>query len=326
MLLGTASYLAVVLLSPRMAAAEVATDGTLGRRVSLRGGDITVGADLGQQRGGNLFHSFRKFDVETSGRVTFTGPDSIKNVIGRVTGGERSSIDGTLASTIPDADLYLLNPAGILFGPNARLDVKGSFHASTADELRFADGAVFSALDPAGSTLTVAAPQAFGFLGNNVGRIEIAGSNLAVPTGATLDFVAGEVAIDGATLGISSAPVSQTASAVSIAAQKSAGVVPLDPSSPAVARDGPVRIGLGEQGNPSLLFVFDPNGGRITIGAGNLVIDGANLFAVSGGPSNAVGGIDVAATRPCRWRRDRATWAPRYSLVPAARALQDPCG
>ena len=110
LLLGTASYLAVALLAPRMAGAEVATDGTLGRRVSLRGGDITVGADLGQQRGGNLFHSFRKFDVETRGRVTFTGPDSVKNVIGRVTGGEPSSIDGTLASTIPDADLYLSTP------------------------------------------------------------------------------------------------------------------------------------------------------------------------------------------------------------------------
>ena len=182
-LLGTASYLAVALLAPRMAAAEVATDGSLGRRVSLRGGDIEIGAGLGQQRGGNLFHSFQKFDVETGGRVTFTGPGSVKNVIGRVTGGEPSSIDGTLASTIPDADLYLLNPAGILFGPNARLDVKGSFHASTADELRLADGAVFSALDTAGSTLSVAEPQAFGFLGAPPGAITVDNSRLGVPAG-----------------------------------------------------------------------------------------------------------------------------------------------
>src|SRR5262245_50781765 len=97
LLLGTASYFAVAFLTARMAAAEVATDGTLGRRVSLRGGNIEIGADLGQQRGGNLFHSFRKFDVETRGRVTFTGPDSVKNVISRITGGERSSINGTLA-------------------------------------------------------------------------------------------------------------------------------------------------------------------------------------------------------------------------------------
>ena len=73
-LLGTISYLALAGTTPRMAAAEVATDGTLGRRVSLRGGDIKIGADLGQQRGGNLFHSFRKFDVEAKGKVTFTGP------------------------------------------------------------------------------------------------------------------------------------------------------------------------------------------------------------------------------------------------------------
>ena len=58
-LLGTASYLAVAVLTPRVSFAEVATDGSLGRRVSLRGGDITIGADLGQQRGGNPFHSFQ---------------------------------------------------------------------------------------------------------------------------------------------------------------------------------------------------------------------------------------------------------------------------
>jgi filamentous hemagglutinin family protein len=74
-------------------------------------------------------------------------------VIGRVTGEERSTIDGTLASSIPGADLWLLNPAGILFGPNTRLDVPGSFHASTVDELHFADGAVFSALDSGGTII-----------------------------------------------------------------------------------------------------------------------------------------------------------------------------
>ena len=74
-LLGTASYLAVAVLIPRLGFAEVATDGTMGRQVTLRGGNIEIGADLGQQRGGNLFHSFRKFDVETKGKVTLTGPD-----------------------------------------------------------------------------------------------------------------------------------------------------------------------------------------------------------------------------------------------------------
>ena len=82
-----------------------------------------------------------------------------------MTGGERSDIDGTIRSTIPGADFYFINPAGVVFGPNASLDLQGSFHVSTADELRFADGATFSATDPAASSFTVAAPEAFGFLG-----------------------------------------------------------------------------------------------------------------------------------------------------------------
>src|SRR3954453_16473066 len=89
-LLGSASYAAVALFTPRPAAAVVITDGTLGRKVTLKGGDISIGAGLGQQRGGNLFHSFQKFDVETQGKVTFTGPNNVMNVISRVTGGEAS--------------------------------------------------------------------------------------------------------------------------------------------------------------------------------------------------------------------------------------------
>jgi filamentous hemagglutinin family protein len=162
LLLGLA--LGVMLLGPAPGRAEVATDGTLGAKVRLTGRDVKIPARLGQVRGKNLFHSFQRFGIDTGGKVTFTGPDGLKNVIGRVTGGEPSRINGTLASRVSGADLWLLNPAGILFGPDARLDVPGSFHASTADELRFADGAVFSALDPQGSVLSVAEPQAFGFL------------------------------------------------------------------------------------------------------------------------------------------------------------------
>ena len=74
---------------------------------------------------------------------------------------------------MPGADLYLVNPSGIVFGPGARLDVPGSFHAATADELRFKDGARFSAREPAKGTLTVAAPESFGFLGGRPGAITV---------------------------------------------------------------------------------------------------------------------------------------------------------
>src|SRR5690349_18971583 len=105
--------------------AQIVTDGSLGPRVSLRGGEIEIGADLGARRGANLFHSFEKFGIATGQSATFTGPGDIRNVVSRVTGGEVSNVDGKLASKVGQADLYFLNPAGILFGPNATLDVPG---------------------------------------------------------------------------------------------------------------------------------------------------------------------------------------------------------
>jgi filamentous hemagglutinin family protein len=264
-LLGTASYIAVALITPRLGFAEVATDGTLGPRVRLKGGDLTIGADLGQQRGGNLFHSFEKFDVETQGRVTFTGPDSVKNVIGRVTGGEVSSIDGTLASSIPNADLYLLNPAGILFGPHARLDVKGSFHASTADELRLADGAVFSALDTAGSTLSVADPRSFGFLSAAPGTITVRESLLTVPDGEAISIVGGNLELIGASNGLIEAPSGK----VTLGALAAPGSINLE--SAAVTAQSMANIALTG-------FAVSANGN----GGGEIRVRGANLLMSQG--------------------------------------------
>jgi filamentous hemagglutinin family protein len=164
---GALAFSGIAWVSSDVTLADVATDGTLGRRVRLTGPDVEVGADLGRVRGKNLFHSFERFDVPSRGRVTFTGPAGLDNVVSRVTGDEPSSIDGTLASRVPGADVYLVNPSGIVFGPNARLDVPGSFHASTADELRFSDGVAFSASDPGRGGLSVAKPEAFGFLSSN---------------------------------------------------------------------------------------------------------------------------------------------------------------
>lgn len=179
------------------ASADVATDGTVGRKVRLGGRNAEVGAELGQVRGRNLFHSFERFDVPAKGSVTFTGPRGLDNVISRVTGGKASRIDGTLASKVPGADVYLVNPSGIVFGPGARLDVPGSFHASTADELRFKDGGRFSAKDPTRGTLSVAAPESFGFLGGRPGAITVDRGVLAVGSGKQLSLVGGDVTVAG---------------------------------------------------------------------------------------------------------------------------------
>ncbi len=177
------------------ALAEVVTDGTAGEALRLDGPEFAIGADLGTRAGSNLFHSFERFDLDSGERATFSGPDAIYNLISRVTGGERSDIDGTLRSTIPGADLYFINPAGVVFGPNAHLDVQGAFHVSSADEVRFVDGARFSARNLSGSAFTIARPEAFGFLSGKPAPIVVDRSHLEVPTGEAFSIIAGDITV-----------------------------------------------------------------------------------------------------------------------------------
>jgi filamentous hemagglutinin family protein len=92
--------------------AQITLDGSLGPRGPLSGPNYRIGAELGQMRGSNLFHSFGQFNVPTGGSATFSGPPAIANIVSRVTGGQPSAIDGALRSEIPGANLYLLNPSG----------------------------------------------------------------------------------------------------------------------------------------------------------------------------------------------------------------------
>jgi len=177
--------------------AEVTLDGTLGKSGGLSGPNYQIGADLGQQHGGNLFHSFGNFNLQSHESATFSGPDNVQNIIGRVTGGNPSNIDGTLRSTIPNADLYLLNPYGIVFGKNAKLDVQGGFHASTADYLRLQDGGRFDARTPNDSLLTIAPIAAFGFLTDSPAPITTQDSTLLVPLMKPLSLIGGDLHLQG---------------------------------------------------------------------------------------------------------------------------------
>jgi filamentous hemagglutinin family protein len=186
--------------------AEVVTDGTLGPRSNLTpeynadldSQDYQIGADLGQQRDGNLFHSFQEFNLNSNESATFDGPNHIKNVISRVTGGNPSNIDGPIYSEML-ADFYFLNPDGIVFGPNASLNVQGSFHASTAHYLLLGENERFYSSLGNKSILSVASPTAFGFLGN-AKSIEVNQSSLTVNPGKMLSLVGGDLTIDEATL------------------------------------------------------------------------------------------------------------------------------
>jgi filamentous hemagglutinin family protein len=197
--------LAVMLVLPVVGARGqgITVDGRLSPAQTLAGPNYAIGANLGRQVGGNLFHSFGAFGLNRGETATFNGPVSgpaVANVIGRVTGGATSSIDGTVRSAMPGANLYLINPAGVVFGPNARVDVAGSFHASSADYLRFQDGARFQATNPDASTLTSAPPAAFGFLTPNPRPVTVDRATLGTPAGGTLGLVGGPVTISGGVL------------------------------------------------------------------------------------------------------------------------------
>ncbi len=180
---------------PHLLLADIVTDGSVGPAQALSGPNVTIPESLGTVSGQNLLHSFQRFSIGENESATFTGSDAISNVISRVTGGDISTIDGKLISKVGNADFFFINPSGVVFGPHASVDVPAAFHVSTADELHFSDGTVLSCTAPDTSTLTHAAPEAFGFLGAKGASIEINGSVLAFEPESSVSITAGDIAI-----------------------------------------------------------------------------------------------------------------------------------
>ncbi|MEE2615090.1 MAG: filamentous hemagglutinin N-terminal domain-containing protein, partial [Verrucomicrobiota bacterium] len=174
---------------------QVVVDNSFGSAGVLSGPNFKIPDALGKTVEGNLFHSFSEFSLQTGQSATFTGPDSIQNILGRVTGGKVSEIDGLIQSEISDANLYLLNPNGFLFGKNAKVDVDGSFTVSTRESLKLGGDGSFNAVNPDQSVFTSAAPDAFGFLGDNPGgAIRFSGSKLIV--GNPVGLVGGDIKLE----------------------------------------------------------------------------------------------------------------------------------
>ncbi|MEP0857932.1 filamentous hemagglutinin N-terminal domain-containing protein [Trichocoleus sp. DQ-U1] len=170
--LATIAALAGASFFPELpSAAQLLPDNSLGAESSIiTPKDNLQGqpADLiegGARRGGNLFHSFQEFNVGNLQRAYFANPAGVENILSRVTGTSPSNILGTLG-VLGNANLFLINPNGILFGPNATLDIGGSFVASTTSSIRFADGTEFSAVNPSATPLlTVSVPLGLQFNG-----------------------------------------------------------------------------------------------------------------------------------------------------------------
>ncbi|WP_448271411.1 two-partner secretion domain-containing protein [Nostoc sp. DSM 114160] len=203
-----------IALGANYASAQIITDGTLPNNSIVTSDGSTLNITGGTQAGSNLFHSFREFSVPTNGAVLFNNAVDIQNIISRVTGGSVSNIDGLIRAN-GTANLFLINPSGIIFGQNARLDIGGSFVGTTANALQFGNIGFFSATDQnIPSPLLTINPSAllFNQINQNGGiqnnSIAPTGTDpagfdafgLRVPDGKSLLLVGGNLSMDGGQL------------------------------------------------------------------------------------------------------------------------------
>jgi filamentous hemagglutinin family protein len=174
-LLTPGMMLTAILFWSGCANAQVTSDGTTNTIVNPNANNFTI--LNGVEKGNNLFHSFSNFSVPTGAWATFDliNTPAITTIFSRVTGGSASNIDGlirTINSTSP-VSLFLMNPGGMIFGPNASLNIGGSFVATTANSIKFADGIEFSAQSPLSQPLlTMSVPIGLQ-MGSNSGAISI---------------------------------------------------------------------------------------------------------------------------------------------------------
>lgn len=215
--------------------AQIATDGTLSTTVTSSGTTFTI--TDGDLIGNNLFHSFDEFSIPTNGAAIFDNGTDIENIFSRVTGRNLSDIDGLIQANA-NASLFLLNPNGIVFGPNAALDLGGSFLATTADRLVFDNGFEFSASDPQPPPLlTVNTPTGLQF---GLGAAEIVNRAQAVDasSGALVGLqVAADQAITlvGGLILMENGHLTTSGGAIELGSVAPDSVVDIDPNTQALS-------------------------------------------------------------------------------------------
>jgi filamentous hemagglutinin family protein len=190
-------------LIPFSVKAQVTPDNTLPDKSVVIPQGEKIQIEGGTTRGNNLFHSFQEFSVPNGREVNFNNADTIENILTRVTGGNESLINGGIGAN-GSANVFLINPAGIIFGENSFLNVGGSFIGSTANSLLFPDGIKYSATNTnVAPVLTINAPIGLGFRDElqpitNSSLFDIDNLvGLSVPKDKTLALIGGDISLKG---------------------------------------------------------------------------------------------------------------------------------
>src|SRR4029079_15771069 len=256
----------------------------------------------------NLFHSFGDFNVPTNNIANFLNNSGLptSNILGRITGSTGnnptvSSIYGTIQTTgFGNANLFLMNPAGFLFGPNATVNVGGMVTFTSADYIRLADNERFNAIPgPADALLTASPVAAFGFLGSNPGAITVQGSQLTVTEGTGISLIGGNITIQSGTpdnAPVQSAKLSAPGGQINLASVASPGEILAGTLAQAPNINGQSFGGMGSIiiSEQSIVDVSGLTGGKILIRSGQFQIDNGTL------QSNTVlgdsGGIEIASS------------------------------
>ncbi|MBP5976988.1 filamentous hemagglutinin N-terminal domain-containing protein [Brasilonema sp. CT11] len=284
------------------ASAQIVPDNTLGNESSQVTKNPNIGGLPGQLieggavRGVNLFQSFSQFNIGDGERVYFANPAGIQNILSRVTGNDSSKIFGFLGVN-GNANLFLINPNGIIFGQNARLDVAGSFVGTTANAIGFGQNGFFSATNPqTPSPLLTVNPSVFFF--NQINQSAAIQNNasttgLAVDEGKSLLLIGGNITMDAGTL---FAPGGR----VELGGLAAAGTVEIN-------ADGklnfPSKVARGDVSltNRAEVNVRAGDSGSIAINAGNLNLAGesklrAGIETELGTPDAKAGDIEIQTT------------------------------
>lgn len=308
--------------------AQIVPDNTLGAESSVVTPNLNLNGipsdqiDGGAIRGANLFHSFTQFNINAGRGAYFTNPAGIANILSRVTGANRSEILGRLGVN-GTANLFLINPNGIVFGPSASLDVQGSFIATTANAVEFGNRGIFSASKPESPQLLNVNPSAFLFNQIPPGGITNRSARLQVRPGQNLILLGGNVNLDG---GVLQAPSGR----VELAGLAESGRVGIDRESnnlSLIFPDGGVRADISLSNRASIEAGGDiqvqgrrvtltqgsqiktaaegaADAGNITVNTGQLILrDGAQVTASTRGRGrggtvvvNALESIEISGT------------------------------